>query len=79
MLSSLLLVGLASFVAGYTVGHNEGWRKATRFFNLTTDDLIRKCNQRLAEVTERNQQLVDALKQEHDTQLRYFASKMKEQ
>lgn len=79
MLSSLLLVGLAAFVAGYTVGHNEGCRKATRFFNLTTDDLIRKCNQRLAEVAERNQQLVDALKQEHDTQLRYFASKLKEQ
>lgn len=79
MLSSLLLVGLAAFVVGYNVGYNEGWRKATRLFNLATDDVIRKCNQRLAEISERSQQTIQALKQEHDTQLRYFASKMKEQ
>lgn len=76
---TLVIVSIAWFLTGYGVGYADASRRATRFFTKVTDDLIRKANQRVTEADQRCNQIVQAMKEEHATHLRYLGAQRGEQ
>ena len=59
---------LLVFLAGYSVA----WYRSRVYFSKQMDFVVNQCNQRLRQTTADYQAVLNALKEEHATHLRYL-------